>query len=249
MNFISKIKKLWHAYEAPLTFIALNIIVAYFLMFLEDGWFIFNNEELTMLLTYLILFVYFYPKYKKERKNSEKKVKIKFNSFFRYIILGLSIAFVLNIFLYYLFVQILNMDATATTDGAETTVIYYVILCLLGPIIEELCCRAFVKIRLEKDFSNKFILISSSIAFGFMHSSSFVAIFYALIFGLFFMSIYMKKGNLLYPIICHIGANVGSAMFDFLPVPSFNNLYLYLPLFVFFSCLALYVLKKEKMLK
>ena len=247
MNLKEKIKIIWHALEAPLTFLVLLSLFSEIFYLIPFNLVIINSSNLSSICAYLCLAMYLIPKYKKEKKGRVRKSKLSCNAY--YFVLGFLSAAIFNIVLYYAFVIFLGSSGVTTTDGISRTLMFYLLTCILGPCIEELCFRAFPKIRLEKKFSTLFIIVFSSVVFALIHGSSILNVMYAFIFGIFLIYIYIKTNNLLYPILFHIGANSSSAVLEIFPMPSIDNLIYYLPILIVFICLSALILKNRNCLK
>lgn len=139
-----------------------------------------------------------------------KSIKLSFKlNYFSYILLGMSLSIIYNMIIFKLGFK---FDITSIPLTIE-------LLCsgIIGPIFEELLFRCTLINKLSKFNNNTLCIILSSFIFAICHNNI-ITIIYAFIIGLFNSYFYIKKKDILIPIIIHISANVVSSfLFNFNP--------------------------------
>ncbi len=80
------------------------------------------------------------------------------------------------------------------------------VVVIIGPIFEELIFRKFIIDRLSR-FGTTLAIVASSIAFGLFHGN-FYQLFYAVLLGFVLGYIYVKTGDVRYPIVMHMLINL-----------------------------------------
>ena len=136
------------------------------------------------------------------------KLSIKYN-YLSYILIGLSLSIIYNMTIFKLEFK---FDITSIPLILE-------LICsgIIGPIFEELLFRYSLINKLSKFNSNTLCIIISSFIFAICHNNI-ITIIYAFIIGLFNSYYYLKKKDILVPIIIHISSNIiSSFLFDFNP--------------------------------
>lgn len=160
---------------------------------------IFVNEHqwVIFLFQLLILFPFFFWKYKK-RKIEKDTAEVK-KTFF-YFLIGGSCGILLNIFL--------NKIFKNSYEQVPNFLLFYQVLMIgiIGPILEEIVYRGIMKYELEKSFSNISVMFIISIIFAFSHQGV-SNICYAFFMGFLFYYL-LYKGSIKYAMAGHIGANV-----------------------------------------
>jgi len=129
------------------------------------------------------------------------KLSLKTKSYFPYFLLGIGVSTVLNMIIFRV-----GPPRKVITDFP----IILNVLCsgIIGPIFEEFLFRYDLIRRIEKWFSNKWIIILvSSIIFGICHTGI-TTIIYATIIGIINSYIYMKDKDIIKPIIIHMSGNI-----------------------------------------
>ena len=133
-------------------------------------------------------------------KYKDKKIKVEQYNLFPYILLGIGITTTYNMILF------------AMNLGNEVNIninIVFDIICsgVVGPIFEETLFR-YSFINYLKNFnSTKMSIIISSIVFAICHTGI-TTIICAFIIGLVNSYLYIKKKNILVPIVIHMSANI-----------------------------------------
>ena len=133
-------------------------------------------------------------------KYKDKKIKVEQYSLFPYILLGIGVTTTYNMILF------------AMNLGNEVNIninIVFDIICygVVGPIFEETLFRYSFINYLKKFNSTKMSIIISSIVFAICHTGI-TTIIYAFIIGLVNSYLYIKKKNILVPIVIHMSANI-----------------------------------------
>ena len=133
-------------------------------------------------------------------KYKDKKIKVEQYSLFPYILLGIGVTTTYNMILF------------AMNLGNEVNIninIVFDIICsgVVGPIFEETLFRYSFINYLKKFNSTKMSIIISSIVFAICHTGI-TTIIYAFIIGLVNSYLYIKKKNILVPIVIHMSTNI-----------------------------------------
>ena len=133
-------------------------------------------------------------------KYKDKKIKVDQYNLFPYILLGIGITTTYNMILF-----AMNLGNEVNTNIN----IVFNIICsgIVGPIFEETLFRYSFINYLKKFNSTKMSIIISSIVFAICHTGI-TTIIYAFIIGLVNSYLYIKKKNILVPIVIHMSANI-----------------------------------------
>lgn len=133
-------------------------------------------------------------------KYKDKKIKVEQYNLFPYILLGIGITTTYNMILF-----AMNLGNEVNTNIS----IVFNIICsgIVGPIFEETLFRYSFINYLKKFNSTKMSIIISSIVFAICHTGI-TTIIYAFIIGLVNSYLYIKKKNILVPIVIHMSANI-----------------------------------------
>ncbi len=115
-------------------------------------------------------------------------------------------------------VGIVIPDTFASYDpqNLPQAICYFVVLVLLPPVCEEVLCRATVT-GLLKHFHPWTAVLVSAYAFGMMHGTV-QQIPFAFALGIILGLVYVKTGNLLYPILLHFANNLWACVMTFVSV-------------------------------
>ena len=126
-----------------------------------------------------------------------------------YILIGLSLSIIYNMTIFKLGFK---FDITSIP-----LILELLSSGIIGPIFEEILFRYSLVNKLSKFNSNTLCIILSSIIFAICHNNI-ITIIYAFIIGLFNGYYYLKKEDILVPIIIHISSNIiSSFLFNFNP--------------------------------
>lgn len=133
-------------------------------------------------------------------KYKDKKIKVDQYNLFPYILLGIGITTTYNMILF-----AMNLGNEVNTNIN----IVFNIICsgIVGPIFEETLFRYSFINYLKKFNSTKMSIIISSIVFAICHTGI-TTIIYAFIIGLVNSYLYIKKKNILVPIVIHMSINI-----------------------------------------
>lgn len=133
-------------------------------------------------------------------KYKDKKIKVEQYNLFPYILLGIGITTTYNMILF-----AMNLGNEVNTNIN----IVFNIICsgIVGPIFEETLFRYSFINYLKKFNSTKMSIIISSIVFAICHTGI-TTIIYTFIIGLVNSYLYIKKKNILVPIVIHMSANI-----------------------------------------
>lgn len=139
-----------------------------------------------------------------------KSIKLSFkHNYFPYMLLGISLSIIYNMIIFKLGIK---FDITSIP-----IVIDIIVSGIIGPVFEEILFRYSLINKLSKFNNNTLCILLSSFIFAICHNGI-TTIIYAFIIGLFNSYYYIKKKDILVPIIIHISANiVSSFLFNFNP--------------------------------
>ena len=112
-----------------------------------------------------------------------------------------------------------KFDFALLTTPNINKIIYFFLMVIITPVVEEIIYRGFLFNLLLKKYSVKIALIVSSLIFAFFHLR-FAGIGFLFVYGLFFGYVYYKTNSLIAPILAHFTINF-LAMFS---TPSFVDL-------------------------
>lgn len=153
---------------------------------------------LIVIITLIIFLPIFYFKYKKYNNN----FKLHKNMFYL-IIPSISISLLLNVI-------IINVNNLFNINNNLNDVNMFLILIIssgiVGPILEEFLFRGIVFNKLKEFNTLNKSMILCTVIFALFHNSL-SQVFYAFIMGYFFIKLYTKTNNLIYPIIFHVISN------------------------------------------
>lgn len=136
------------------------------------------------------------------------KLSFKYN-YFSYIFIGTSLSIIYNMIIFKLGFK---FDITSIP-----LVLELLSSGIIGPIFEEVLFRYTLINKLSKFNNNTLCIIISSSIFAIFHNNI-ITILYAFIIGLFNSYYYIKKKDILVPIIIHISCNTISCfLFNFNP--------------------------------
>ncbi len=113
-------------------------------------------------------------------------------------------------------IHIPDVFASYNPSDLPQAVCYFIVLAILPPISEEILCRAAVT-GLLKNFHPWTAVLISSFAFGWMHATV-QQIPFAFALGVVLGFVYVKTGNLLYPILFHFVNNAWACALTYLSV-------------------------------
>lgn len=146
-------------------------------------------------LTSIPIASYLYKKYKIKEK------RIELNKLLYMIPLGIGVSFTYNMLVF---------ELIKNKEIADLNILIVILYTgIIGPLFEEIVFR-YVSLRKANELYNtKIAVIIISLVFALLHSGI-INIIYAFIIGIILSYIYIKKENILYPIIIHISANITS---------------------------------------
>ena len=151
--------------------------------------------------------------------------KTNLKDYIMVILLGASLALTLNIALTFIFnvFKINDQVFEEVNKSISNTVIaaQFLVVVILGPIVEELIFRGLVYRRMRKYFSNIPAVIMSSFLFGLIHFNISQGVYAGLI-GILLAYIYYKKENIFLCIGYHMGANATAILISSL-IDGFEN--------------------------
>ena len=163
-----------------------------------------------LLISYILLTIYFLIIYKKDLKEYIKNFKLKnIPVILIYWIIGFILMMISNYITNYLIIPngLSNNEAGNRELLFNNKLIYSIILCILIPTLEEITFRLEFKKNIKKQ---KIFILVSSITFALLHilsTTKLIELLYIipyLILGITFSKIYIKTDNLISSIIAHI---------------------------------------------
>lgn len=162
----------------------------------------------------------------------KKRFRYKNDYYFPYLLLGISLAVIYNMLLFRLGIVF---------EPVENINIMLVIISsgIIGPIFEEILFRYFLLNNLNKFNSPIISIVLSGIIFGLFHNNLITAI-YATILGIINAYLYVRKNNLLIPILVHISANIMTQL-----LIGYNLLIFILGCVLFLLSILIIKIKKE----
>ena len=126
------------------------------------------------------------------------------------ILLGIALAFTLNIAVSYFInefdIKDKNFDDLKDSIDNASLGLQLLVVAIIAPVVEEVIYRGLVYRRLRHSFGNISAIIASSILFGVLHGNLVQGI-YASISGIVLAYIYYKKENIFLCIAYHMAAN------------------------------------------
>jgi uncharacterized protein len=99
-----------------------------------------------------------------------------------------------------------KFDFALLTTPNINKIIYFFLMVIITPIVEEIVYRGFLFNMLLKKYSLKIALIASSLIFALIHLR-FTGIGFLFLYGLFFGYVYYKTNSLIAPILAHFTIN------------------------------------------
>lgn len=173
-------------------------IIQYILLVISAIIFKFNSERVVIYGTLiLMLFEILYILYIGRRKKYKNTISKRY---FPYILFGISINIIFNMILF----KTQNIDNSILNIP---TVLIIISSGIIGPIFEEIIFR-YNYINKLKVFNSKFwCIIISSTLFAICHTNI-NSILYALILGIINSYLYIKKKDIIIPILIHISGNI-----------------------------------------
>lgn len=165
---------------------------------------------ISMFISHILLTIYFFIKYKDILLDNIKKINKK-NLFttILYWFIGFALMLLSNYIINYIILpnSISNNELTNRELLFNNKVIYFIMLTILIPFIEEICFR----LEFKKTIKNKYIFILfTATIFALAHlvsSTKIIELLYFIpyfILGLTFSTIYYKRNNIILSILAHI---------------------------------------------
>lgn len=193
MKYILKsLKEIFITYIFNYLIIIISVLIYNLLGYNNLECFINSILPIILIIFYILTIIYLYKKnYTKEQSLSKKQ-------YFPLILLGISLATLLNMIIFRLF------PPTSTTS--LPIIISVISTGIIGPIYEEILFRYILYNRLKKKYSIKKSILITTIIFALIHLSP-IKIIYAFLLGLTMNILYERHKNILAPILIHISAN------------------------------------------
>lgn len=227
-KFFSKIGFSYLALGAAaliLQIILINIIGNYHHDYLND---INIITVLSSFCNYVAPFPIFYWLMKKIKTEKIEKNKVSVISMIYYIGISLTLTWIGNIFGLLITSLIGGAIQSDISNPVQQLInstdmwLNLLLISLIGPIFEEIFFRKFLIDRTIK-YGARISIILSATLFAFFHGNL-NQFFYAFLIGGLFAYVYIKTGNILYPIILHIIVNLIGSVFSLIFANSVNNI-------------------------
>lgn len=161
-----------------------------------------SNQDLTnfinttcsyiLIIFYIITSIYLY------KKNPQSQSKLSITNYFPLILLGISIATLLNMLIF--------LIIPPQTNATLSIPLAIISSGIIGPIYEEILFRHILYNRLKKQYATKKALLLTTATFALIHLSP-IKIIYAFILSLFLNLAYERHQNIIAPILIHMAAN------------------------------------------
>jgi len=171
-----------------------------------------------------------------------KKEQFTKVNFFRTILFSLALAVILHPFK-----NLIDCYGIDISDLSTEGITYYTkvlpLYTLLGPLLEELGTRIMVINTFKGKLPNWFLIISTSLFFGFLHYS----VISNFMMGVILSFLFIRSGNGLLLILTHFFYN----LFSFIPREYYVHFYMfllehiYIPIIAFIAILTVIILKKD----
>ena len=101
------------------------------------------------------------------------------------------------------------------------------IVCVIGPIVEELIFRKLLMDKLGA-YGDRTVIIISALTFALFHGNL-SQIFYAFAFGMLLAFVYSKTGNIIHTVLLHASINFLGSVLPIIAMPHMNRLYEIIP--------------------
>ena len=161
------------------------------------------------------IIIYFFSFRKNEKKHFDDVYQNKMSALDIVLMALMGIAMHALVTLFFMFIYYLSdgtVNNTQTVQIGSSIIIPVITLGILGPIAEELVCRAVIFNRLRMRGSEKNAILISALVFGLMHMNVFQSS-YTFILGVVQAAAYAKYENLLAPIILHMSFNLANFIY------------------------------------
>ncbi len=141
-------------------------------------------------------------------KLHKKEIIYHKNSYFPYLLLGVSISTIYNMI-------ILGLGKGFIPTEKVNILLVIISSGIIGPIFEEVIFRYVLINKLKNFNSTKTTILLSAIIFGLFHNNL-ITVIYAIVIGIVNALLYIKKKSLLPSILVHISANMMTQLlFDY----------------------------------
>ena len=193
MKYILKSsKEIFTTYIINYLIIIILAIIYYLLGYTNIEIFLNNICSYILISFYIITIIYLY------NKNHIAEKTLPYKHYFPLILLGISIATLLNMIIF-----LINPPIAIT----KPTIITIISTGLIGPIYEEILFRYLLYNRLKKKYQVKKSILITTIIFAITHISP-LKIIYAFLLGIIINIVYEKYSNIVAPILIHVAANI-----------------------------------------
>lgn len=193
MKYILKSsKEIFITYILNYIVIIISGLIYNLLGYNDVDYFTTNILPIILLIFYILTIIYLY------KKNNRKEPSLPHKHYFPLILLGISIATLLNMLIFLIY--------PPTKVPTISTLLAIISSGLIGTIYEEILFRYLLYNRLKDKYTIKKSIFITTLIFALIHLSP-IKIIYAFILGLIINLSYEKHHNLLAPILIHISAN------------------------------------------
>ena len=159
---------------------------------------IFGIDKSIIIGMLILLFVYIIYIVFKCKKNIIYVTEV---SYFPYLLLGISVAVTYNMLIF-------KLGINGEVNTSVPIILNIISSGIVGPIFAEFLFRYDLIKRLKKFNSSNFIIILlAGFIFAIFHNNI-ITIIYALLVGIINSYLYLKKNNIIVPIIIHMSGNI-----------------------------------------
>ena len=187
--------------------------------------------------------IFFYLMHKLKAETIEKK-SLTIKKFLLYLCITISLMWVGNLMGNIITIILGHLMSNEIVNPVVRIIqnsnayINFIILCIIAPIFEEIFFRKLLIDRTIK-YGAALSIILSAILFGLFHGNL-NQFFYTFLIGGFFAYVYIKTGNIIYPIILHAIINFFGSVLSTMFLQSFNKLTAFNPIDI--TIVAIYVI-------
>lgn len=202
--------------------LAFMFIIEFMAVFTGPTYFFYElSYSISILLCTLVVLKYIKGKYGFDPASSFNNSNIKPSLMLNTALMAVSFSTILWFILDTIFYVLLDLRYVPQDFGISNYIIYLFEVIVIAPVCEELMFRAGILEVSKRRYGVLPALIVSSIAFGILHFTSVHVVVNAGIAGALYGYVYIRTGNICYPITMHLFDNMFSVGLDFLPENSF----------------------------
>lgn len=168
--------------------------------------------QIDIAVNFMLLVIFFYIS-NKLTKDDEKPRTLEKSKIIDSIVLGLGVSGISLVWLWIaekipFFKD--SIEAMNKMTDSMNSMELIILACIIGPILEELVFRGTILNSIKKIKNGWIPILVSALVFGYAHGLP-VQMVYTFIMGIVAGILYLKTGNIIYPIILHVVNNLVSA--------------------------------------